>query len=691
MKPCLFLLLLTLAPRLTPAQSPRYHIDSLRPELARAKADTTRAQLLARLGSWYYSINADSALMLGRQAVELARKTGDVRLELTCRYYLAVTVGEQNIPESMRMYLVILQEAQQIDYWWINQNCLFNMGVSQLYLENYPQAIPYLKRARQITLDVGHGPGAAFAASELANAFLGLHQPDSARHYLGLAVRDYPAYKQDPTLLIYWGRLETDVNPAKARAYFQQCIRAFNALQNWRSLASATRWYSELLRKQHQPDSSIRVAKEGLRAAQRVGILRAVLNNSRQLAQVYPMLNQTDSAYKYQTIMLAARDSLFGQPKINQIQTTLIEEQQRVLVLQAEKSRFESNIKIYALLGLVLLVVAIAGVLFQNDQQKQRANRQLQTLNHAISKQKEEIEVQRDHLGQTLAELQTTQTQLIQKEKLASLGELTAGIAHEIQNPLNFVNNFAEMSAELVDELKEEARAGHSNDVLVIADNLKANLQKIHHHGGRAAAIVRGMLEHSRSESGEKRPTDLNALASEYLNIAYQGLRAKDKTFDCELVTDLTSNVGRIELVPQEIVRVLLNLYNNAFYAVHQKQKTAPADYQPTVTVSTRLLESDPLNRPERVTSSAQSTGLGTRTGIGSGIGHVEIRVSDNGTGIPDAVKAKIFQPFFTTKPTGEGTGLGLSLSYDIVTKSHGGTLEVVSEEGKGTEFVVTI
>ena len=295
------------------------------------------------------------------------------------------------------------------------------------------------------------------------------------------------------------------------------------------------------------------------------------------------------------------------------------------------------------------LLVALLGFIVYGYTQKQKANTVLQ-------RQKEEIDQKSRQLEQSLAELRATQTQLIQKEKMASLGELTAGIAHEIQNPLNFVNNFSEVSAELVTELEEEQHKPHRDTDLEaeLLGDLKQNLQKITHHGSRASAIVRGMLEHSRTSTGEKQPTNLAALADEYLKIAYHGLRAKDKDFNCELTTDFETNLSSVEVAPQEIGRVLLNLYNNAFYAVNEKQKTALGDYKPTVTVSTTRLN-----------------------------GHTEIRVSDNGTGIPDSVKAKIFQPFFTTKPTGEGTGLGLSLSYDIITKGHGGTLSVESQEGK--------
>ncbi len=275
-----------------------------------------------------------------------------------------------------------------------------------------------------------------------------------------------------------------------------------------------------------------------------------------------------------------------------------------------------------------------------------------------------QLEEAKQQVDKAFIDLKATQTQLIQKEKMASLGELTAGIAHEIQNPLNFVNNFSEVSTELVDELAEEQQKPDRDPELeaeLLAD-LKDNLQKITHHGHRASSIVKGMLEHSRATTGERRPTDINALADEYLRLAYQGLRAKNKDFNADLKTDFAPALGKVEVVPQEIGRVLLNLFNNAFYAVQQKQKSAPADYQPTVTVSTKQVDSG-----------------------------VEIRVKDNGTGMPESVKAKIFQPFFTTKPTGEGTGLGLSLSYDIITKGHGGTLTVESKENEGTKFVISI
>jgi signal transduction histidine kinase len=262
-------------------------------------------------------------------------------------------------------------------------------------------------------------------------------------------------------------------------------------------------------------------------------------------------------------------------------------------------------------------------------------------------------------------DLKSTQSQLIQSEKMASLGELTAGIAHEIQNPLNFVNNFSEVSNELIEEIQEErAKKQEERDeelVGEILNDIKQNLEKINHHGKRADAIVKGMLQHSRISSAVKEPTDINKLADEYLRLAYHGLRAKDKSFNATMKTDFGESIGNINIIPQDIGRVILNLITNAFYVVNEKQKSGIENYEPTVEVNTKKEDNK-----------------------------VFISVKDNGNGIPQKVLDKIFQPFFTTKPTGQGTGLGLSLSYDIV-KAHGGELKVETKEGEGSEFIILI
>jgi signal transduction histidine kinase len=271
-----------------------------------------------------------------------------------------------------------------------------------------------------------------------------------------------------------------------------------------------------------------------------------------------------------------------------------------------------------------------------------------------------EIELaQAKEIEKAYHKLKETQSQLIQSEKMASLGELTAGIAHEIQNPLNFINNFSDVSNELIDEMKEEFKKGDIDQGFAIADDIKQNLEKINHHGKRADGIVKGMLQHSRSSSGIKEPTDINKLADEYLRLAYHGLRAKDKSFNATMKTDYDATIGTINIIPQDMGRVILNLITNAFYVVDEKKKQMGGDYEPTVSVRTKKIDNTVL-----------------------------IAIKDNGNGIQQKVLDKIFQPFFTTKPTGQGTGLGLSLSYDIV-KAHGGELKVETKEGEGSVFSI--
>ncbi len=288
------------------------------------------------------------------------------------------------------------------------------------------------------------------------------------------------------------------------------------------------------------------------------------------------------------------------------------------------------------------------------------------------------LEAAKKQVDNTLNELQATQKQLIQSEKMASLGELTAGIAHEIQNPLNFVNNFSEVNSELIDELSEEVNKGNLDEVKSIVKDIKENEQKINHHGKRADAIVKNMLQHSRSSSSQREPTNINALADEYLRLSYHGMRARDKLFNATIQTDFDDGIDEINIIPQDIGRVLLNLYNNAFYAVNEKKKNpyplkGQQEYEPTVTVITKSVKSPSGDLP------AGRQGLG-----------VLIYVADNGNGVPQNAVDKIFQPFFTTKPTGQGTGLGLSLSYDIV-KAHGGEIKVTTKDGEGTEFIISL
>jgi signal transduction histidine kinase len=315
---------------------------------------------------------------------------------------------------------------------------------------------------------------------------------------------------------------------------------------------------------------------------------------------------------------------------------------------------------------LIYLLIFIAGVFVIDRFQRRRL------LLAEREKTRDRELLQAKEIEKAYTELKATQAQLIQSEKMASLGELTAGIAHEIQNPLNFVNNFSEVNKELIGEMRDEIDKGNMDEVKAIAKDIEENEEKIMQHGKRADAIVKGMLQHSRSSTGIKEPANINALADEYLRLAYHGLRAKDKSFNATMKTDFDQNIGFINIIPQDIGRVILNLITNAFYAVSEKKKASDLigifNYEPTVTVTTfRTLASD-VSR-----------------------GEVRISVKDNGNGIPSKNLDKIFQPFFTTKPSGEGTGLGLSLSYEIITKGHGGELKVHTKEGEFTEFIIIL
>jgi len=372
------------------------------------------------------------------------------------------------------------------------------------------------------------------------------------------------------------------------------------------------------------------------------------------LYQAYQLREQQDSTLKYLQLTFYSRDSISEARirNLTQYQNLTFDEQLKLEELEKEKIETQSKIRTYALLSGILLILLIALTLYRQSRQKQKANRILQ---NAYSK------------------LQATQSQLIHSEKMASLGELTAGIAHEIQNPLNFVNNFSEVNSELIQELKEEIGKRDWEEAETLADDIAANEDKIKHHGKRADGIVKGMLQHSQVTSGEKEPTDINELADEYLRLAYHGLRAKDQSFNPDFKTEFDQSLPKVNIIPQDMGRVLLNLINNAFYAVSAKDPlgspnlTGQGDsgqdnYKPLVVVSTKNLSDK-----------------------------IEIRVKDNGPGIPADVLEKIFQPFFTTKPTGEGTGLGLSLAYDIITKGHGGDLIVESEPGGGAEFIIKL
>jgi len=404
-------------------------------------------------------------------------------------------------------------------------------------------------------------------------------------------------------------------------------------------------------------DSAFTYAHEALTTASRTGAKQFKRDACKILSSIFDQRHRPDSAYSYYKQYTAINDSISNDQLKGKLagyafeqKIELLNKEKEIQQVQLQKTSIQKNM----LLGGILVFLFIAFLLWRNNRHKQKAYSLLQ-------EQKKETDFQKAKAEDALQELKSTQTQLIQSEKMASLGELTAGIAHEIQNPLNFVNNFSEVSNEMLDEMKTELATGNQQLATEIADDVRQNLEKIIHHGKRADAIVKGMLQHSRVSTGQKEPTDINALADEYLRLSYHGMRAKDKSFNAEIKTDFDNRIGKINVVASDFARVLLNLFNNAFYAVTEKKKQIREGYEPVVSVCTK-----------------------------KGDNEIKIYVKDNGHGIPQKVVDKIFQPFFTTKPTGQGTGLGLSLAYDII-KAHRGEIRVESKEGEGAEFVIEL
>lgn len=522
-------------------------------------------------------------------------------------------------------------------------------------------SINYFKDAAKLLASRNNIFGVLSKYSRLETAYVELKMPDSALFYARqeffLANRLKGSTKWEGLSIAYMDMGELFINTGKADSavvYYHKGAdiegRHLHKHFDDYSENNIAKAYMQL----GKPDSARKYALNAYDHWEKAKRWDYVIISTSLLAQLYENRDPKQSIF-YLKAQLAAQDSLTANDRIKQLQLVGDRDEQRQQELQVQQERFNSRIRLYSVIAAAFVLLVVGLMLWRN-------NRRQKQVNELLNEQKEKIGTQRDHLESALQYLKTTQNQLIQSEKMASLGELTAGIAHEIQNPLNFVNNFSEVNVELIDELLTEMQRGDLEEAQAIAGDLQENERKINEHGRRADSIVKGMLEHSRTSTGQKAPVDLNKLADEYLRLAYHGLRAKDKSFKAMLLTDFDESLPLVMLVPQDMGRVLLNLFNNAFYAVQQKATAAGTGYTPTVTLTTRLAE----NR-------------------------VTLTVHDNGTGIPAAIRDKVMQPFFTTKPTGQGTGLGLSLSYDIVTKGHGGTLAVTSAEGQYTQFEVAL
>ncbi|HAH25978.1 MAG TPA: hypothetical protein DCL77_19830 [Prolixibacteraceae bacterium] len=631
-------------------------IDSLKLQLNTVKQDSVKARMLLNICEYYRWIAPDSTLKYVVEGLKLAEKSNLTKLyiRLLNANGEALT-GKGNYSQALEIQFKALKLSEKVDDNIVRMGALMSVGSVYYFFDDFPKALQYFRQSRSISEKINNVKWEELNLGLVGEAYFNMGMFDSALIYIQ---RTYDLELKNKTK---WKWSMPYSYMAKFNIKNGLLSKALENYQNGLNLGidvldsiNAFLGIADVYNKIGMADSTIFYAKKGLRIGQRSLFNKNIIEASAQLKDIYRSKNLIDSAFKYQEIMIAAKDSLFSQEKIEQIQKITFEEQAKQRDLEASQIKYRNQIKIAMLLFAMAVLLIIGVMLWRKNRFKQRAF-------NLLEKQKQETEQQKANVENALTELKATQAQLIQSEKMASLGELTAGIAHEIQNPLNFVNNFSEVSNDLIEEMNEELDKGEIEEAKAIASDIKQNLEKILHHGKRADGIVKGMLQHSRTSSGVKEPTDINKLADEYFRLAYHGLRAKDKSFNATMKTDFDQSIGSINVIPQDIGRVILNLITNAFYAVTEKKKQQLNGYEPTVSVSTKKIGDMVL-----------------------------ISVKDNGNGIPQKVMDKIFQPFFTTKPTGEGTGLGLSMSYDIV-KAHGGELKVETKEGVGAEFVIDI
>jgi len=634
-------------------------IDSLKKDLSISKVDTSNVLSMVELVDQYKYSNADSALFYAQRALTLSRKIqfheGEFRSLFMMGFALSIA---SNHSRALEVELKALRIAEKYNYT-IGKGEVYNrLGVIYRETKDFPRALFYFKQSKQLFDSLHNYYMAVTSEAHIGRTYYVMNRPDSAFYYCLMADKNIKRYGSEdmscPNFIIL-ARLQSGKgNVQAALNYYQQSLLAGYSSGQYIFTYKANLEIAEIYQKEGQGDSCIHYAQRALADAQKSSIGRSIADVSLFLSSLYEKSN-LGLALQYQKMALEAIQKMNNFGNLNAIQNlSAFDEEERQYEQATTRAAYNNRIRQYALLAGLAVFLLIGFFLYRNNRQKQHANA-------LLLRQKEEIHAQKLKAENTLLNLKATQSQLIQSEKMASLGELTAGIAHEIQNPLNFVNNFSEVNSELISELVDEVDKGNTAEVKLIAADIKENSEKINHHGKRADAIVKGMLQHSRSSSGQKEPTDINALCDEYLRLSYHGLRAKDKSFNATMKTNFDETIGNINIIPQDIGRVVLNLIANAFYVVDEKKKSGIENYEPTISISTKKIN-----------------------------GKVEIKVADNGNGIPPKVLDKIFQPFFTTKPTGQGTGLGLSLSYDIV-KTHGGELKVETKEGEGSIFIIQL
>ncbi len=629
-------------------------ISVLHHKLATSKDDTSK--VLAQLAICYeYRLgNSDSSLYYGKKALTLSKKIKFPKGEILALGFLAITSHQVgNLPQALEMGFESLRVAEaNNNLAYLTGAALNAVGEAYTILKDYPKALHYLRLQKANAERRQNSEGMAYSAFNIGLAYYEMNQLDSAFYYEQIAIKHFRGMgREEPLVYRILGDIQIKRNnPVEALVNYRESLEISLKNNERRALSAAYNKIASFYKNIQLTDSAIYYAKKGLEVSESISQKKNLMEAASLLSELYEPTN-TKESLRYLKIADAYKDSLFGTGSLQSVQTLVAHEEERQKEIESTKAAYQNKLKQYVLTAGLVILVLVAFFLFRNNRKERKAKKQLQDKNTVIE--------------QTLNDLKSTQSQLIQSEKMASLGELTAGIAHEIQNPLNFVNNFSEVNKELVVEMKDEMDKGNLAAAKEIANDVIANEEKINHHGKRADAIVKGMLQHSSSGSGKKELTNINALADEYLRLAYHGLRAKDKSFNATMKTDFDETIGNINIIPQDIGRVILNLITNAFYAASLPSKGGFSDsdksYNPSVWVSTKKVGNQVL-----------------------------ISVRDNGPGIPQKILDKIFQPFFTTKPTGQGTGLGLSLSYDIV-KAHGGEIKVNTKENEGTEFTITL
>jgi len=626
-------------------QAQNLRADSLKQLLEKTPKDTNYVKLLTEIGSAYIFMKPDTALVYAKRALDMARDlhyTNGIMGTLTGNGELLRMLGDY--PGSLKMQFEALDMYRKVKDTSSEAGTLAFIGITYMDFREYTQALQYLLQANLTYQQLPVDPMSIFILSNIGNTYDLLGMPDSALYYQKQAQEKMKGIRHGALsglIQIGLGNIYKEMGKTdSALQYYHQGLLNASIITENINLSKVQQKIAGIYESQHMYDSAMYYARRAFAQARYTAQKPDIMESGMLLFKLHRELNNADSAFLYEDIVAAMKDSLYGPQKFRQLQLLMLDEQQRQQKIIQDQEHYRNKIKYTALLSSLGVLLVLGFILLINNRHKQKA--------------KNEIE-------KAYAELKATQAQLIQSEKMASLGELTAGIAHEIQNPLNFVNNFSEVNKELLIEIKVEIDKGDLEEVKLIVDDVISNEEKISHHGKRADSIVKGMLLHSRANTGKKELTDINALVDECLRLSYHGLRAKDKEFNAEIKTDFDESIGKINIVPQDISRVLLNLFNNAFYAVDEKRAKLNGIFEPNVSVCTKKLD-----------------------------GKVEIHVRDNGGGIPQSIVAKIFQPFFTTKPTGQGTGLGLSLSYDI-TKAHGGEIKVETKEGEGSEFIIQL